>query len=64
MGVAFASSSGVSSFPSGAQAHVSVAGHVNAGDVKHYQLWYRNPAAFCTSATFNFSNGLTVSWTP
>lgn len=32
------------------------------GDGHHYQLWYRNPPVFCTSATFNFSNGVTIVW--
>jgi hypothetical protein len=26
----------------------------------HYQLWYRNMPAFCTSDQFNTSNALTV----
>ena len=29
-----------------------------------YQSWYRNAAAFCTSSTFNLTNGVTVTWTP
>lgn len=44
---------------------ISVAGAVPAaGGVRYYQAWYRNPAAFCTSATFNWSNGLSVTWSP
>jgi hypothetical protein len=64
MGVSFASSTGSSSFPLSGNPSISVAGQVTPGDVRHYQVWYRNPAAFCTSATFNFSNGSTVHWTP
>jgi len=35
-----------------------------AGDVRTYQVWYRNAAAFCTPATFNLSNGLRTTWRP
>ncbi|MBL8857319.1 MAG: hypothetical protein JNL28_02285 [Planctomycetes bacterium] len=34
------------------------------GDYRHYQAWYRSIENFCTSATFNFSNGATVLWLP
>jgi hypothetical protein len=30
--------------------------------VRMYQVWYRNAAAFCTSSTFNLSNGYRVVW--
>jgi hypothetical protein len=32
--------------------------------VRHYQVWYRNVAPFCTPAGFNQSNGLRISWGP
>jgi len=35
-----------------------------AGGTLHYQAWFRDPAAFCTSSTFNLSNGTSVVWTP
>ena len=35
-----------------------------AGGTRYYQAWYRNPAAFCTSDTFNMTNGVRVDWTP
>jgi len=41
---------------------VSVRGGCAAGDVRTYQVWYRNAASFCTSATFNLTNGLSVTW--
>jgi hypothetical protein len=42
---------------------VSAAGLVPAGGgLRHYQVWYRNAADFCTSATFNLSNGLSITW--
>src|SRR5205085_2144000 len=33
-----------------------------AGNVRTYQCWYRNAAAFCTVETFNLSNGRQVTW--
>jgi len=35
-----------------------------AGDVRRYQVWFRDAAAFCTASTFNLSNGLEASWSP
>jgi hypothetical protein len=35
-----------------------------AGGTRYYQLWYRDPAAFCTTSTFNLTNGLRVDWVP
>jgi len=32
------------------------------GGTRHYQIWYRNSAAFCTSAVFNLSNGVEIAW--
>jgi hypothetical protein len=29
-----------------------------------YQAWFRNSAAYCTSSTFNLSNGLRATWLP
>jgi hypothetical protein len=33
------------------------------GGVFYYQAWYRNIAPFCTSATDNTSNAVSVTWT-
>jgi hypothetical protein len=51
--------------PFGAQVDISVLGMVAPGDLRHYQGWYRdvNPA-FCTSATFNLTNGVSIVWQP
>lgn len=35
-----------------------------AGATRHYQAWYRNSTGFCTPATFNLSNGVTIVWSP
>jgi hypothetical protein len=34
------------------------------GGTRHYQLWYRDPANFCTSSTFNLTNGVRIVWQP
>ena len=41
---------------------VSIKGFCNPGDTRHYQLWYRDSATFCTGAVFNLSNALTLVW--
>ncbi|MCY2961624.1 MAG: hypothetical protein NTY35_15790 [Planctomycetota bacterium] len=41
---------------------VSVAGMVGAPGTRHYQVVYRNSAVFCTSATFNVTNGYSIVW--
>jgi hypothetical protein len=55
---------GVSTYPNATNpAPVSVRGAVTAPGVRTYQIYYRNPIDFCTTATFNLSNGLVVTWT-
>jgi hypothetical protein len=34
------------------------------GDVRTYQVWYRNSVIFCTADTFNMSNAYQVLWQP
>ncbi len=52
-------------WPSGAEPDVSVTGLIPlVGAQRYYQVTYRNAAAFCTSATFNLSNGMRVLWLP
>jgi len=53
---------GASSYPGALDPSVSVRGGCAAGDVRTYQVWYRNAAAFCTPSTFNLSNGLEITW--
>jgi hypothetical protein len=57
-------SAGSSQYPAVGQQPVSVRGAVASGDVRIYQAWYRNAAAFCTSGTFNLSNAYRITWTP
>jgi hypothetical protein len=57
-------SGGAASYPGPGDAPVSVRGYVPwSGAQRSYQVWYRNPdPSFCTSATFNVSNGMLVTW--
>ncbi len=34
------------------------------GGTRYYQVWYRDPLPFCTSTTFNLTNGVRIVWTP
>jgi hypothetical protein len=55
---------GASIFPSAGGVPISVKGHVLAPGTREYQAWYRNSAPFCTSAVFNSTNAVRVSWVP
>jgi hypothetical protein len=46
----------------GGDPNISVQGQVYVPGVRYYQVTYRNAAAFCTSSTFNTTNGVTVLW--
>ncbi len=39
-------------------------GRVLAGDIRHYQYWYRNPTASPCTSGFNLSNGYEITWLP
>ena len=56
---------GSASFPGPGDPPLSVLGGVPAaGATRYYQVVYRDPANWCTSATFNHTNGYTLTWTP
>jgi len=55
---------GSSAYPTGSDQPISLRGSDHAGDVRTYQCWYRNAAAFCTPSTFNLTNGIQAVWTP
>jgi len=57
-----ANSANSSSLPSGGSPPLSIAGGIGAPTTAHYQVWYRNSAAFCSASTFNLTNGLSVAW--
>jgi hypothetical protein len=65
LGVVFASAS-TSSYPGGLTPNpIHIAGATNAGDVRHYQTWYRDSAVgFCTASLFNLTNAVTLTWAP
>jgi hypothetical protein len=54
---------GASQYPGGGDPSISVKGAIpTEGGTRIYQAWYRNAGAFCTSSTFNLTNGLRVAW--
>ncbi len=56
-------SAGIASFPGAGDPALHVKGAVPpSGGMRAYQVWYRNAAAFCTSATFNLTNGVIINW--
>ncbi len=64
LGVVFPTGNSAS-YPGGlTPSPIHVAGSVSSGDVRHYQCWYRDANAFCTSATFNLTQGLTLTFGP
>ena len=55
---------GASHFPEPGDPSLSFAGGVapGSGSTLYYQAYYRDAASFCTSATFNVTNGLSLTW--
>lgn len=39
-------------------------GATAAGDVRYYQLWFRDGVGFCTGSGFNLANAVQLTWTP
>ncbi len=54
---------GASRFPDVGDPSVSTRGLVTTPGRRAYQTWYRDASVFCTTANFNFSNGLVITWT-
>lgn len=52
-----------SQYPDPSDQSISVRGQLFGSGTRYYQTWYRNPAAFCTSAVANFTNGIQIHWT-
>jgi hypothetical protein len=60
-----ASIGGSASYPQAGDQSISVRGLIPAaGATRYYQAQYRDSAAFCTTATSNFTNGLAIPWAP
>lgn len=57
------SASGFLRYPLGAEPTLATFG-ATAGGSLHYQVWYRDAAAWCSAATWNLTNGLTLAWGP
>jgi hypothetical protein len=57
-------SGGNAVFPAAGDPLLHVRGQVAAPGVRTYQVWYRDPGAFCSSATWNLSNGFEITWAP
>jgi hypothetical protein len=53
-----------SHYPETGDPAVHVRGLIAVPGLRHYQVWYRNAASFCTASTFNLTNGLSVTWLP
>jgi hypothetical protein len=41
---------------------IAVRGAVTTPGLRYYRVWYRNAANYCTTQTFNLTNGLAVTW--
>ena len=60
-----ASVGGSASYPQAGDQSISVRGLIPAaGATRYYQAQYRDNSAFCTTATSNFTNGLSIQWAP
>jgi hypothetical protein len=57
LGIMIADGAGGSVAPTG------IGSALSAGDVKRYQLWYRNPGGSPCGTAFNLSNGYEIHWT-
>lgn len=55
---------GSSKFPYVGEERVAARGGVTAPGTRYYQVWYRDAAAYCTSATFNVTNAIRIDWQP
>ncbi len=55
---------GQSAYPSAGDPPISVRGLVTSPGARTYQVWYRNSAAFCSTSTFNLTNGWRTVWAP
>ena len=58
--IRFSDSSGASS----TTASIATKGNCTAGDVKRYQIWYRDPQTSPCGSQFNLSNGVEITWVP
>lgn len=57
-------SNGTSLYPAVGDPSISVRGGITVPGTFVYQVWYRNAVVYCTTATFNLTNGVEVVWVP
>jgi hypothetical protein len=55
---------GASQYPGLTDLAISVKGMDVAGSSRTYQCWYRDAQTFCTTFTYNLTNGVAVTWGP
>ena len=55
---------GLSNYPGAGDPPLSVGGGVGSASMRMYQAYFRDPAAYCTAATFNATNAVRVNWLP
>ena len=56
---------GAAQYPVAGDSSISIKGLVPAiGGTRIYQAWYRDSASFCTAATSNLTNAISVLWAP
>ncbi|MBL8860223.1 MAG: hypothetical protein JNL28_17070 [Planctomycetes bacterium] len=64
LGVVFPSA-GSASYPGGLTPNpIHVGGATANGDTRHYQCWYRDGLVFCTPATSNLTQAISLVWGP
>lgn len=61
LGVASSNAAGESD-TTGFATSISVKGVITVGDLRSYQLWYRDPLGSPCGSLFNLSNGYTIQW--
>jgi hypothetical protein len=49
-------------YPTGVETPISVRVGITTPGTRYYQVHYRNSADFCTPSTFNYTNGVAVTW--
>lgn len=55
---------GAAQYPGPGNPTLSVRGDVLVPGTRVYQVWYRNAASYCTSATFNTTSAAEIVWAP
>src|ERR1051326_3831123 len=54
-----------SHLPDGSDPPLSVLRAITSPGTVQYQVWYRNAdPSFCTPSTFNWTNGVSIVWSP